>query len=134
MLSRAGASSRTSELKALCGVNRARPSSRLSQPLIKRTSSGVILGAWYQRCEGEWATVIDFADTIRENLIGRNQVFVGNTGRIGRASGDLSTGPRIGRQKLTWMIRARGSDPRHRVLAEDIFRPLGAAFGGVVNV
>ena len=46
MLSRGGASLGVSgRSKAPCGVKRARPSSRLSQPLISSTSSTVILGA-----------------------------------------------------------------------------------------
>ena len=46
MLSRAGASSRASDnWKAPCGVKRAWPSSRLSQLLIRSTSSAVICGA-----------------------------------------------------------------------------------------
>ena len=46
MLSRGGAPAGVSgRSKAPCGVKRARPSARLSQPLISRTSSGVMRGA-----------------------------------------------------------------------------------------
>ena len=50
--------------------------------------------------------VIDLADPVGEDLVGGDQVLGCTLAASASARGERSTGPRIGRQTLTWTIRA----------------------------